>query len=93
MYHEYMRKLFTIAQKFWVDLVIVVGVYFLASGVVGFYSSVGCTSDGRINPYRGTVTGCEGTVSYGYSDERQKQIAIGSSLIAIGILAKMRKKS
>ena len=92
LYHKRMKKIIVFVQKSWKETFIVIGVYLLVSGLVGFNASVGCRTGGRINPYN-RVTGCEGTVAYGYTEQGERQIAFGSSLIAIGILAKMRRKS
>ena len=87
-----MKKLIAIVQKRWKESLIVIGVYLLVSGIVGFNVSVGCSTGGRINPYN-RVTGCEGTVAYGYSEEKEKQIAFGSCLIVIWVLSKKRRES
>ena len=85
-----MKKLLNLLRIHVAKLVLVSGVFLLVSGLLSFDSSVGCGySKTRPSP-RGRLVGCEGTVSYYYSNKEQTQAGLGAALLMAGIV--MRKK-
>jgi hypothetical protein len=87
-----MHRVFVSIKRKLPEACVTLGIFITTLGILSFEAHKGCGySKSRINPLLGSPVGCEGTVSYRYSDDTKLLAAGGTVLLAIGLLARKKK--